>query len=67
MEAPSIESLIPIQQDQWKRKLLKIAANSDIAFWLEHNRTRRRIVQQGRNSNIVATLTETNVPGWTYG
>ena len=30
--APSTESLIPIQQNRWKRKLLKKAANSDIAF-----------------------------------
>ena len=47
MEAPSIETLIPIQREQWKRKLLKKEVNLDIAFWLEHNRTRRKIVQQG--------------------
>ena len=57
MEAPIIESIIPIQQDQWKWKLLNKVANSDIAFWLEHNRTRRKIVQQGRVPNIVVTLT----------
>ena len=57
MEAPIIETLIPIQRGRWKRKLLKKAANSDIAFWLEHNRTRRKIVQQGRVLNIVVTLT----------
>ena len=34
-EAPNIETLIPLQRDRWKRKLLKKAANSDIAFWLE--------------------------------
>ena len=33
------------------------AANSDIAFWLEHNRTRRKVVQRGRLSYIVVTLT----------
>ena len=38
MGAPRIETLIPLQRDQWKRKLLKNAANSDIAYWLEHNR-----------------------------
>ena len=32
MEAPIFESIIPIQRDQWKRKLLKKAANPDIAF-----------------------------------
>ena len=58
MEAPSIETLIPIQRDRWKRKLLKKAANLDIAFWLEHNRIRRKIVQQGRIPNIVETLTQ---------
>ena len=58
MEAPSEESLIPIQQDRWKQKLLKKAANSDIAFWLKHNRTRRKIVQWRKVLNIVATLTE---------
>ena len=53
MEEPRIElSLIPIQRDRWKRKLLKKAANSDIAFWLEHNRTTRQIVQLGGVSNI---------------
>ena len=57
IEAPIIESIIPIQQDQRKWKLLKKAANSDIAFWLEHNRTRRKIVQRGRVPNIVVTLT----------
>ena len=57
MEAPIFESIIPIQQDQWKRKLLKKAANSNIAFWLEHNRTRRKIVQWGRDLNIVVTMT----------
>ena len=57
MDTPSIEILIPIQQDRWKRKLLKKAANSDIAFWLEHNRTTRNIVQRRKVSNIVVTLT----------
>ena len=41
-----------------KQKLLKKAANLDIAFWLEHNRTRSKIVQQGRVSNKVVTLTQ---------
>ena len=58
LEAPSTESCIPIQRDRWKRKLLKKAVNSDIAFWLEHNRSRRRIAQQGKISNIVETPTE---------
>ena len=31
--------------------------NSDIAFWLEHNRTRRKIVQFRKVPNIVVTLT----------
>ena len=56
MDAPIVETLIPIQQDQWKRKLLKKAANSDIVFWLVHTRTWRKIVQIGRVPNIVATL-----------
>ena len=55
MEAPIIESISPILQDQ--RKLLKKTANSDIAFWLEHNITRRKIVQRRKVSNIVVTLT----------
>ena len=54
MEAPSIDTLIPLQQDRWKRELLKKAANSDIALWLEHNRATRQIVQQGGVSNILA-------------
>ena len=32
MEALSTETLIPLQRDRWKRKLLKKAANSDNAF-----------------------------------
>ena len=31
MDAPRTETLIPLQRDWWKRKLLKKAANSDIA------------------------------------
>ena len=58
MEAPSIEALIPIQRDRWKREIPKKAVNSEIVFWLEHNRTRRKIVQRGRVSNKVATLTQ---------
>ena len=52
MEAPSIETLITLQQDRWKWKLLKKAANSDIAFWLEQNRTTRRFVQRRGVSDI---------------
>ena len=59
MDAPRIEALIPIRQDQWNRKLLKKAAKSDIAFWLEHNRTTRQIVQRGAVSNILAALMQT--------
>ena len=58
MDAPIVETLIPIQRDRWKRKLLKKAANSDIAFWLVHNKTRRNLVQRRRVPNIVTTLTE---------
>ena len=36
---------------------MKRAANSDIAFWLAHNKTPRKIVQRGRFPNIVMTLT----------
>ena len=36
---------------------MKRAANSDIAFWLEHNKTWRKLVQRGRFLNIVKTLT----------
>ena len=57
MDAPNVETLIPIQRDRWKRKLLKKAANSDIAFWLVHNRTRRKILHRGKVLNIVMTLT----------
>ena len=46
MDAPIVETLIPIQRDWWKRKLLKKAANSDIAFWLVHNKTWRKWVQR---------------------
>ena len=60
MDAPNVETLIPIQRDRWKRKVLKKAANSDIAFWLVHNRTRRRIVQRGKVPNIVITLTSSD-------
>ena len=47
MEAPRIESLIPIQQDRWKWKLLKRAANSNIAFLLEHNSTTQKSYSEG--------------------
>ena len=57
MDAPIVETLIRIQWDQWKRKLLKKAANSDIAFWLVHNKTWRKLVQRGRFPNIVTALT----------
>ena len=56
MDTPSIETLIPIQRNRWKQKLLKKAANLDIAFWLEHSRARRRIVQLRKVSNVVVTL-----------
>ena len=32
-DAPRTETLIPPQRDRWKRKLLKKAASSDIAYW----------------------------------
>ena len=57
MKAPIIESIISIQQDLWKQKLLKKAANLGITFWLEHNRTRRKKVQQGKVPDKVVTLT----------
>ena len=41
MDAPVVETLIPIQWDWWKWKLLKKAANSDIAFWLVRNKTEK--------------------------
>ena len=56
MEAPSIETLIPFQQDRWKQKLLKKAAISDIAFWLEHNRATRQCVQRRGVTNILMSL-----------
>ena len=56
MEAPIVESIIPIQRDRWKRKLLKKAVYSDIAFWIESNRTQRKIVQRGLVPNIVVTM-----------
>ena len=56
MEAPDIETPIPLQRDRWKWKLLKKAANSDIAFWLEHNSKTRQIVQSGRVPNILLSL-----------
>ena len=37
---------------------MKKAANSDIAFWLVHNKTRGNLVQRRRVSNIVTALTE---------
>ena len=33
------------------------AANSDIAFWLVHDKTRQKVLHRGRAQNIVATLT----------
>ena len=56
MEAPSIETLIPLQRDRWKRKLLKKAANSNIAYWLENNKATRQIIQQGGVSNILMSM-----------
>ena len=56
MEAPSIETPIPLQRDRWKRKLLKKAANSDIAFWLEHNRISRQCVRRRGVTNILTSL-----------
>ena len=37
---------------------MKKAANSDIVFWLVHNKTRRKLVQRGRFPNIVKTLSK---------
>ena len=37
-------------------KPLKKAANSDIAFWLEHNNKTRQIVQRGGVPNILLSL-----------
>ena len=56
MRAPNIETLIPLQQDQWKWKLQKKAANLDIAFWIEHNSKTLQIVQQGGVPNILMFL-----------
>ena len=53
MDSPNVKTLIPIQQERWKRKLLKKAANSDIAFWRVHNKTQRKLVQRRRVPNIV--------------
>ena len=60
MEAHITESLrariVPIQRDRWRRKILQRAANSDIAFWLEHNIKRRNIIRRRKTSNIVMTM-----------
>ena len=56
MEAPATETLIPLQHNQWKRKLLKKATNSDIAYWLERNRISRRCVRKGEVTNILMTM-----------
>ena len=56
MEAPRTETLIPLQQDQWKLKLLKKAANSDIVYWLEHNRLSQQCLLHGRVSNILMSM-----------
>ena len=55
-EAPSIKTLIPLQQDQWKQKLLKKTANADIASWLDHIRISRQCVQLGGVSNMLMSL-----------
>ena len=53
---PRIESLISPQRDQKKRKLLKKAMNSDIAYWLEHNRITQRCVRKGDITNILMKM-----------
>ena len=56
MKAPRTEILIPPQRDQQKRILLKKAVNSDIAYWLAHNKISRQRVWQGGVSNILMSL-----------
>ena len=56
VEAPRTETLIPLQRDRWKRKLLTKAANSDIVYWLEHNRISRRCVRKGGVLNILLIM-----------
>ena len=56
MDAPRTETLIPLQRDQWKLKLLKEAANLDIAYWLEHNNITQRCVQKKKIMNILMRL-----------
>ena len=56
MEAPRTETLIPLQRDWWKQKVLKKTANSDIAYWLEHNRISRRCVRKGEVTNILMRM-----------
>ena len=56
MEAPTAETLIPLQHDRRKRKLLKKAANSHNVYWLEHNKTSRRCVWEGEVTNMLMTI-----------
>ena len=56
MHSFRIETLIPLQQDWWKQKLLKKIMNSDITYWLEHNRIYQRCVQKGEVTNILMGL-----------
>ena len=57
IDAPRTETLIPLQHDRWKRRLLKKSANSDVAHWLEHNRITQRCVWKGEVTNILMRLT----------
>ena len=56
MEAPTPETVIPVQCDQWKWKLLKKAANLDIAYCFEHNIIPKRCILRGREPNILVSM-----------
>ena len=57
MDAPRTETPITLQRDQWERKLLKKAGNSDIAYWLEQNRITQRCDWKGEVTNMLMRLT----------
>ena len=56
MGAPTTDTLIPLKRDQWKWKLLKKAANLEIAYLLEHNIIPWRCVRKVEVTNILMTM-----------
>ena len=56
MDAPRIESLIPISRERWRRRLLKRTPTGDITNWLNECKEQRNKARRGQSTNIMTSM-----------